>query len=136
MHFFRGIVDGVTIDIIIANITSPIIVDDLMYIAAEESFLSCLDPTNGETIWTERVGGKFRASPIYADGMLYFCSLDGTTTIIKPGRDFTVIASNKLEGGSPDNQSQRPVGFVASPAVYGKSLLLRSRDYLYCIEAE
>ena len=120
----------------IPRYASPIIVDGLLYLAAEESFLSCLDPETGEAIWTERVGGKFRASPIYVDGKLFFFSTEGTTTILKPGKEFDLIASNTLAGGADDKASRRPSGFVASPAVSGRALFLRTRDFLYRIEEQ
>ncbi len=118
----------------IPRYASPIVVDGLIYVAAEESFLSCLEASTGETVWTERVGGRYSASPVYADGKLYFPSQDGTTTILRPGRQFTPIATNTLQGGAADNPSPRPPGFVASPAVIDNALLLRSRDFLYRIE--
>ncbi len=118
----------------IPRYASPIVVDGLLYLAAEESFLSCVDPATGEAIWTERVGGKYRASPIYADKKLYFFSTNGTATIINPGRTFEKIASNTLSGEAEDSESRRPSGFVASPAVSGRALFLRTRDFLYRIE--
>lgn len=114
---------------------SPILVNDLLYLPSDESFISCLEADTGKNVWTERVGGKFRASPIYADGRLYFCSLEGVTTVLKPGRTFEVLATNTLEDNSTKS-SKRPPGFMASPAVAGKALFLRSRDHLYRIEAE
>ena len=54
--------------------SSPILVDGLIFMAMDDSFLVCIEADTGETVWKERVGGKFRASPIYADGRLYFFS--------------------------------------------------------------
>jgi len=107
----------------VGKYASPILVDDLIYTAAEESFITCLEAKTGQTIWTERVGGKYAASPIYADGRLYFCDQEGTTTILKPGRKLEVLATNHL-----------PDGFMASPSVSGKALLLRTRTSLYRVE--
>src|SRR6185295_9613629 len=61
----------------VSKYSSPLLVDGLLYMAAEESFLTCLDAATGEVVWTERVGGKYCASPVYADGRLYFFDLDG-----------------------------------------------------------
>ncbi|MGK0197953.1 MAG: outer membrane protein assembly factor BamB [Yoonia sp.] len=87
-------------------------------------------------MWKERVGGKFRASPIYADGRLYFFSLDGVTTVIKPGREFEVLATNKLATDDLRDDPRRGPGFMASPAVVGKAMFLRTRHHLYRIESE
>ena len=65
---------------------SPILVDDLIYTAAEESFLSCLDAATGNIVWTERIGGGYEASPIYADGRLYFFNQQGGTCLLYTSR--------------------------------------------------
>lgn len=108
----------------VGKYASPLLVDGLLYTAAEESFVTCVDAKTGETVWTERIGGKFAASPIYADGRLYFFSQDGTTFVLRPGRTFELLATNSLAAG-----------FMASPAVSGKALFLRTRTHLYRIES-
>ncbi len=107
----------------IGKYASPIQVDDLIYTAADESFLTCVAARTGEVVWTERVGGKFAASPIEADGRIYFCSQDGTTLVVEPGRDLKILARNTLDDG-----------FMASPAASGKAFYLRTRTHLYRIE--
>ena len=107
----------------VGKYASPILVDGLIYTASDESFISCLDAATGNTVWTERVGGKFIASPIYGDGRLYFPSQDGATFVMKPGRELNILATNTLASG-----------FMACPAASGKSLFLRSKADLYRIE--
>jgi len=102
---------------------SPIVVDGLLYAVSDEGMLTCLDAATGKLVWKERIGGNYAASPIYADGRLYFCSQQGKTTVVKPGRAFEALATNTLDGG-----------FMASPAVAGKALILRTRTHLYRIE--
>jgi len=109
----------------IGKYASPLLVDGLIYTAAEESFVTCLEAATGGVVWTERIGGKYAASPIYADGRLYFFSQEGTTTVLKPGRALEVLATNRLDGG-----------FMACPAVDGKALFLRTRTHLYRVESE
>ena len=116
--------------------SSPILVDDLVYFAMDDSFLVCVEAKTGTTVWKERVGGKYRASPIYADGRLYFFSLEGVTTVIKPGREFKVLATNALATDAPQDDPRRGPGFMASPAAAGKALFLRTRHHLYRIESE
>jgi outer membrane protein assembly factor BamB len=108
----------------VGKYASPLLVDGLIYTAADESFVTCVEAATGKVVWTERVGGKYAASPIYADGRLYFFSQDGTTTVLKPGRTLEVIATNTLENG-----------FMASPAADGKALYLRTKTHLYRVEA-
>lgn len=107
----------------IGKYASPLLVEGLIYTAAEESFVSCLEAATGQVVWSERVGGKHAASPLYADGRLYLFSQDGTTKVLKPGRSLEVLATNKLDGG-----------FMASPAASGKAFFLRTRTHLYRIE--
>jgi outer membrane protein assembly factor BamB len=107
----------------VGKYASPILVDGLIYTAADESFVTCVEAITGQVVWTERVGGKYAASPIYADGRLYFFSQDGTTTVLKPGRTLEVLATNTLSNG-----------FMASPAVSGKAFYLRTKTDLYRIE--
>jgi outer membrane protein assembly factor BamB len=107
----------------VGKFSSPIFVDGLIYTAAGESFVSCIDAADGKVVWTERLGGTYEGSPVYADGRLYFFDLEGTATVLKPGRTCTVLATNKLD-----------TGLMASPAVSGKSLIVRTKTHLYRIE--
>jgi outer membrane protein assembly factor BamB len=108
----------------VGKYASPILVDGLIYTAADESFISCLDAATGNLVWTERLGGSYEASPIYADGRLYFFNQQGGATVLKPGRACEVLATNTLADG-----------FMASPAAAGKAFYLRTRTHLYRIEA-
>jgi outer membrane protein assembly factor BamB len=108
----------------VGKYASPLLVDGLIYTAAEENYLTCIEAATGQVVWTERIGGKYAASPIYADGRLYFFSQQGKTTVLKPGRSFQVLATNTLDDG-----------FMASPAVSGKAFFLRTRTHLYRIES-
>ena len=116
--------------------SSPILVDDLLYFAMDDSFLVCVEAKTGEIVWKGRAGGKYRASPIHADGKLYFFSLEGTTTVIEPGREFKVLATNHLATDAPLDDPRRGPGFMASPAVVGDTMFLRTRYHLYRIEAK
>lgn len=107
----------------VGKYASPLLVDGLIYTAADESFITCVEAATGKVVWTERVGGKFAASPIYADGRLYFFSQEGTTTVLKPGRALEILATNKLDAG-----------FMASPAAEGKAFYLRTKTHLYRVE--
>ena len=103
---------------------SPVLVDDLIYMVSNEGIASCIDALTGEVIWSERIGGNFMASPIHAGGRIYVTSMQGTTTVMREGRTFEILAQNQLESGS-----------LASPAVSGNALFLRTRTHLYRIES-
>ena len=108
----------------VGKYASPILVEGLIYTAAEESFVTCVEAATGQVVWTERIGGKYAASPIYADGRLYFFDQQGSTTVIKPGRTLQVLATNTLASG-----------FMASPAVSGKAFFLRTKTHLNRVES-
>jgi outer membrane protein assembly factor BamB len=102
---------------------SQLLIDDLLYLIHDQGVATCLDAKTGMTVWSARVGGQYSASPIYAKGRIYCFSHEGKVTVIKPGRKYEMLAQNKLGDG-----------FMASPAVTGKALILRSRTHLYRIE--
>ena len=116
--------------------SSPIVIDDLIYYAMDDSFVVCVEAKTGEEVWKGRVGGKYRACPILADGKLFFFSLEGVTTVIEPGREFKVLATNSLATDAPLDDPRRGPGFMASPAVVGNAMFLRTRYHLYRIESE
>lgn len=104
---------------------SPLLVDGLIYTIEDQGVAMCLDEKTGQTVWKARLGGNYSASPVYGDGKLYFLSEEGKTSVVAPGREYKLLAENSL-----------PDGFLASPAVAGKALFLRTRTALYRVEAK
>jgi outer membrane protein assembly factor BamB len=112
------------VDSMVPKTASPIVVAGLLYMISDDGLLSCLEASSGKQVWRLRIGGTYAASPIYADDGLYFFSQQGKTTVLKPGRLFEPLATNSLANG-----------FMASPAVSGQSLFLRTKTDLYRIES-
>jgi hypothetical protein len=104
-------------------IPSPTLVDGRLYLQSDKGTLYSLDPETGKEIWTHRLGGSFTASPVYAGGNLYFFSTQGETTIMKPGAAPEVVAENRLDNGC-----------MATPAMLGSSLIIRTKTHLYRID--
>ena len=102
---------------------SPLLVDDLLFSLTDNGVMCCLEAATGNEIWQERVGGEYYASLLYGDGNIYCFSQEGKITVLKAGRTFEVRATNNLGDG-----------FMASPAVAGRALILRTKQNLYCIE--
>jgi outer membrane protein assembly factor BamB len=107
----------------VSNKPSPLLVDDLLFMIDDGGIASCLEAKTGAEVWRERVGGNYSASPVYAEGRIYFSSEEGKTAVIEAGRQFKVLAENQLGDG-----------FMASPAIAGKAFFLRTRTHLYRIE--
>ena len=104
--------------------SSVLLVDDLLYFVNNVGLVTCLDAHTGEEIWTGRIKGKeYSASPVYADGKIYFFAEDGRATAIAPGRQFKILGESQLDDG-----------FMASPAVADNALFLRTKTHLYRIE--
>ncbi|HND50850.1 MAG TPA: PQQ-binding-like beta-propeller repeat protein [Pirellulaceae bacterium] len=104
---------------------SFLLINGLLYLVTSDGIASCVEAETGEVVWKERIAGKYSASPIYADGRIYFFNEDSTTTVIKPGRKFEQLAVNKLG----DEQ------LMASPAVAYDSLFIRTEHWLYRISS-
>jgi outer membrane protein assembly factor BamB len=102
---------------------SQVLVGDLIFNVHDTGIASCLDAHTGEELWSKRLSGEFSASPLFADGKVYFCGQDGNTTVVKPAREYIELAKNTLDDG-----------FMATPAVTGKALILRTKSALYRVE--
>jgi outer membrane protein assembly factor BamB len=107
----------------VSNKPSILLVDGLIYMIGDTGIASCIDAQTGEQVWQQRIGGEYSASPLYADGRLWFFSEDGKTTVLKPGRFFERVGENHLDEGS-----------LASTAIAGKAFYLRTRTDLYRIQ--
>lgn len=101
---------------------SFVIGDGLMFIINDGGVASCLDAASGKSVWRERLQGDYWASPLLSGGRLYGFSKDGRCPVLAAGPEFKVLAENKLDDG-----------FVASPAVVGDTLILRTATHLYRI---
>ena len=99
------------------------LVDDLLFMIDDGGIASCVEAKTGAEVWRERVAGNYSASPLYADGRLYFFSEEGKATVVAAAREFKVIAENSFADG-----------FMASPAAAGKALFLRTKTSLYRVE--
>jgi outer membrane protein assembly factor BamB len=99
------------------------LVGDLLFGIEDGGVATCWEAATGEVVWSERLGGNYSASPVAAQGRLYCVGQDGNTVVVEASRTFRKLAENKLEEGS-----------MASPAVAGDSLFLRTKSFLYRLE--
>jgi len=103
-------------------ISSLVYYDGLIYMVGDVGVLTVVDAKTGARVYQERIGGVYSASPVAADGKIYLLSEDGEAIVISAGRTPTIVARNKLDARQ-----------LASPAVAGGRLFVRSDDALYAI---
>ncbi len=106
----------------IPKVPSMLFVKPYLYAITDGGIASCFAADTGAIVWQERVGGNFSASPIAADGRLYFLSDEGVTTVLRAGPKFEVLATN-------------PIGekLQASMAAANGRILIRNTSHLWCI---
>jgi outer membrane protein assembly factor BamB len=103
---------------------TPVLADGRIYEVTDQGVVSCLATETGRSLWQHRIGGTFSASVVFLGRYVYFMSEQGKTTVIRPGDKYQEVASNVLDGR-----------ILATPAVCGRALLLRTDSHLYRIEA-
>ncbi|MDP7441609.1 MAG: PQQ-like beta-propeller repeat protein [Verrucomicrobiota bacterium] len=105
-----------------AYVPSPIFAGPYLLVVADSGIASCFNAKTGKRHWMERLPGGHSPSTVSADGLVYFTSDRGVTTIVRPGKMFNVIARNEL--GEQ---------ISASPAISQGQIFLRTHQHLYCI---
>jgi outer membrane protein assembly factor BamB len=103
--------------------SSFLLVGNLIFMVSDNGVVSCLEAGSGKEVWQHRVGGTFYASPIYVEGRLYFFDDAGDSHVLEASREPKVLAHCHLDAGC-----------MASPAVAGKALFVRTKTHLYRIE--
>ena len=103
-------------------ISSLLLYDGLLYMATELGIVSATDAADGALVWRLRLDGVFTASPVAADGHVYFLGESGETFVIAAGREPTVVARNPIGERS-----------LASPAISNGRIFIRTDDHLVAI---
>ena len=106
----------------VPSLSSVLYVKPYLYSVTDKGVATCYDGESGEIVWQDRIGGNHSASPVYADGKVYFLSEEGETTVVEHGPEFKVVARN-------------PIGekCQASIAISDGRLFIRSDRHLFCI---
>ncbi len=106
-------------------ISSLLYYEGLLFMATERGIVSVVDPNSGDTLWRQRLGGAFTASPVAGDGKVYFTNEAGETFVIAPTASPEVLATNSIDERT-----------LASPAISGGTLFLRSDAHLFAIRED
>jgi outer membrane protein assembly factor BamB len=112
-QFSRGTPDSPT----------PVVWGESLTFVTNDGIARCLDALTGRLQWKERLkGGNYRASPLAADGRIYFLSTQGLTTVVAASPHFSRLAENQLDDDT-----------FASPIVSDGHIFIRGRKALYCL---
>ena len=108
-----------------SDVPTPATDGKYIYVLVDNGIVHCLEADTGKPVYQgQRIeNGTYSASPLLADGKLYMTSEDGTTTVLKAGPSFEVLATNRLDSHT-----------LASPVAVDNQIFLRTADYLYCIQ--
>ena len=104
---------------------TPIVYGEYLYACRNNGVLSCYEARSGERLYQKRLGSGhagFTASPVAADGKLYFTSEEGVIYSVAAGREFEQLASNKMGNSC-----------MATPAIAGGLLIVRTTHHVVAI---
>ncbi len=108
------------------DVPSPLCDGKYFYMVDDRGLVTCLDAKKGTLIWgpEKTADGIVSASPILAGGKIYILNEKGVTTVVTAGPEFKILATNELDGTYT----------LASHAVSGSQLFIRTATHLYCIK--
>ena len=107
---------------------SPILAGNFLVVANMAGLATCYDAPTGKVLWSDRLKGSFSSSPVAAGGRVFFQNEAGDTTVIEPGPELSVVASNTL--------GAKGEVFRASLIPCGGQWFTRSDKAAYCIGAK
>lgn len=108
-------------------VASPVLHQGHLYWLDDRGIAHCVDTKTGEEVSRKRTGGQFYASAVLINDKLYAVSRFDGTYVLEATPELNQVAHNELLDESD---------FSGSPAVSDGQLILRSDNYLYCIEDE
>jgi outer membrane protein assembly factor BamB len=103
----------------------PVVAQGILFAITDDGIARAFDAATGRQHWTQRLPGDFKASPLAADGHIYFLNTRGLCTVIKASAEYNKIAENQLSDGT-----------LASPAVGDARIYIRGRTTLYCLGSQ
>ncbi|MFA5326984.1 MAG: PQQ-binding-like beta-propeller repeat protein [Prolixibacteraceae bacterium] len=109
-------------DEFLPEVSSPLAVNGMVYIATTYGVLACIDAKTGEKLWDQEYGDAFYSSPVYADGKVYITDMSGKTHIVKATKDYQLV-------GTPELGEKA----VCSPVFQDGRVYLRGMNNLYCL---
>jgi hypothetical protein len=101
----------------------PVVWNNLLFVVTDNGIAQCLDVATGELKWEKRLGGgPYRASPLAADGRVYFLGCRGQATVVEASEKLKVLSKNQFNDKT-----------FATPIASGNRIYVRGRKWLYCL---
>jgi len=104
------------------DVASPVAANGLLYIATSYGVVACFDAMSGELLWEHESPAGFYASPVIADGKVFFLDVDGQMHIFSLSKEKSILGEPKLGEKA-----------VSTPAFANGKIFLRGFDHLFCI---
>jgi outer membrane protein assembly factor BamB len=106
------------------HVASAIAYRGQLVMVKDGGIVTAYDAKNGKQLYQERAAsGRYYASPVAANGNIYFASIDGgAVTVLKAGADKAVIVAENPELGER---------IAATPAIADDTLYIRTEKHLY-----
>jgi outer membrane protein assembly factor BamB len=101
---------------------TPLAYGPYLYACANSGMLTCFEARTGKMLYKNRLGGNYSASPVAADGRIYFPSEEGDIRVIQAGSMYQVLAVNKMDGAC-----------MATPAISDGMMFVRTQHFVYGI---
>jgi outer membrane protein assembly factor BamB len=108
-----------------ADAPTPTTDGNYIHVLNDRGMLNCLEAATGKVVCErQRLElGTYSASPLRGDGKIYCTNEGGTTTVVKAGPAFEILAVNKLDSFT-----------LASPVAVDNQIFIRTADYLYRLQ--
>lgn len=101
---------------------TPVVWGELLFFVTDNGIARCLDANTGQLKWKERLKGDYRASPLAAEGRIYFLNMKGQTTVVSATSRFDRLTENRVDDET-----------LASLIVSDGKIYLRGKKKLYCL---
>ena len=104
---------------------TPLVYQGHLYICNDNGVLTVYDAAGGALVYQQRIGATnstFSASPVAAQGRIYFSSEDGEVFVVRAGPKYELLATNRMGEA-----------LMATPAISGGMLLVRGQRQLFAV---
>ncbi len=101
------------------HVPSPLYHDGRLYFTSDTGIAVCLEAATGETLWQERLRGRFSASPLLVGNKILLLNEAGVTYVIESAAEFRLLAENDLDAVT-----------LASPAILDGRIYFRTENHL------